>query len=217
MAKTIFLFRAQEDENYKDFKTRITEVGNQLANDNSNEAVKVTLTSAAPPSVSIIPFKKKKVAAISVYANDRVQLEEDHSAFYVDEAIPVEYTKTWKDQEITPGICLFTLFNKKPGLTQHEFLDRWHNGHTPLSLKIHPLWNYNRNVVTGSSNGNSESWDGIVEEQFRTKSDLLNPFKFFGHLGIMPLRMWQVYSDTKGFLEYHSIEPYFAEEIHLKS
>ena len=71
------------------------------------------------------------------------------------------------------------------------------------------------NFLDGSQN--SENWDGIVEEQFKTRSDLLNPIRFFGHLSIMPYRMWQVYSDTKGFLEYHTIEPYFASEIHLKS
>ena len=32
-------------------------------------------------------------------------------------------------------------------LTQATFMKRWHEGHTPLSLELHPLWNYNRNVV----------------------------------------------------------------------
>ena len=159
------------------------------------------------------------MAAISVYGEHDSSTLTDNSgsAFTVEEALPVHYDKTWADGEPTPGVCLFTLFNKRPDLSQETFLDRWHNGHTPLSLKIHPLWNYNRNVVLDQDAQNSENWDGIVEEQFKTRSDLLNPIRFFGHLGIMPYRMWQVYSDTKGFLEYHTIEPYFASEIHLKS
>ena len=138
-------------------------------------------------------------------------------AYEVTEAIPVQYKKTWADLEATPGICLFTLFKQRADISYEVFLDRWHNSHTPLSLKIHPLWNYNRNVVTEKLTPDSVQWNGIVEEQFRTKADLLNPIKFFGNPLIMPYRMWQVYADTKSFLDYKTIEPYFANELIIKS
>ncbi len=91
----------------------------------------------------------------------------------VEEAIPVSYDKNWEDLETTPGICLLTLFKQKKGISYDTFLDRWHNSHTPLSLKIHPLWHYNRNVVNKKLTRDSDNWDGIVDEHMRTKSELL--------------------------------------------
>jgi hypothetical protein len=67
--------------------------------------------------------------------------------------------------------------------------------------------------LTRSSSG----WDGIVEEHFRTKADLLNPFKFFGNpLTIVP-NMLEVYRDTRSFLDYGTIETYLATEYHIVS
>jgi hypothetical protein len=96
-------------------------------------------------------------------------------------------------------------------------LDRWHNSHTPLSLKIHPLWHYNRNVVEEKLSKHSAKWDGVVEEHMRTRSELLNPFKFFGNPLVILQRMIHVYKDTKSFLDYNTIEPYLAKEYFLKS
>lgn len=63
----------------------------------------------------------------------------------------------------------------------------------------------------------SYAWDGIVEEHFRTSSDLLNPLKFFGNPLIMVYNMLRVYFDTKSFLDYKTIETYLATEIWIKS
>ena len=119
----------------------------------------------------------------------------------MEEAIPVAYEKNWQDGEKSPGVCLLTLFQKKKRITHETFLHRWHNSHTPLSLKIHPLWNYNRNVVTEKLHDSCFDWHGIVEEHFRTSSDLLNPVKFFGHPLIMGYNMMRVYFDTNSFLD----------------
>jgi hypothetical protein len=104
-----------------------------------------------------------------------------------------------------------TLFKKKSDIDFATFIDRWHNGHTPLSLEIHPMWNYSRNVVKKAVGG-CIHYDGIVEEHFRTRSDLLNPLKFFGHPLTMIPNMWRVYSDVKGFLDYPTIATYLATE-----
>ena len=45
------------------------------------------------------------------------------------------------------GANMRAVFSKKKNIDYATFLHRWHNGHTPLSLKIHPLWNYVRNEV----------------------------------------------------------------------
>lgn len=223
MRKEIYLLAGLENEDYSDFNKRIHSLSTQILSQDGIDSAKVTYTQSPPPIISVIPFKKKKIAAFSLVCNESTAVQKlmnDYGAqgtYLVDEAIPVMYKKTWEDLTPTPGVCLLTLFRKKKDLSRKTFLDRWHNGHTPLSLKIHPLWNYNRNVVTERLTTNSITWDGIVEEQFRTTSDLLNPIKFFGNPLIMPYRMWQVYSDTRGFLDYPTIEPYYASEMWIKS
>lgn len=222
MKKEIYLIRGLEGENYSEFSSRIVETALQASTIKTVTSVKVTYTAEKPPLISLIPFKKKKIAAISLFieSNERPKhLDETQGlvgAYEVEEAIPVRYKKSWPDLTPTMGVCLFTIFKQRPDIDYKTFLDRWHNSHTPLSLKIHPLWNYNRNVAQ-KDEGNTEHWDGIVEEQFKTKAELLNPVKFFGNPLIMPYRMWQVYSDTKSFLEYKTIEPYFATELVVKS
>ena len=163
------------------------------------------------------------VATISVYKNDRepvgfmIRTDGFSGAYRVDEALPVKYDKTWPDRRRTPGICLLTLFNRKTGLDYNTFIHRWHNSHTPLSLKIHPLWNYSRNVVSEVLVPGSERFEGIVEEQMRTDAELLNPFRFFGNPLVIIPRMIAVYKDTKAFLDYNGIETYMAREEVVKS
>ena len=223
MKKQIYLVRGHASENYTDYKDRIFKLADDLLNRNDLAGLKVVLTEAAPPGISIIPFKKKKVASISVYMQDDFQelkLDETEGlvgSYKVTEALPVSYMKDWEDGVVTPGVCLLTLFNQKKNISYDAFIDRWHNSHTPLSLKLHPLWNYNRNVVNEVNDQSLESWDGIVEEHMKTRKELLNPFLFFGNpLKILP-NMISVYTDTKSFLDYGSIEPYLAMEYHIKS
>jgi len=72
-------------------------------------------------------------------------------------------------------------------------------------------------VVLENSTDASNNWDGIVEEHFKTSSDLLNPLKFFGNPVVMVYNMIRTYLDTNSFLDYKTIEPYFATEIYVKS
>jgi hypothetical protein len=223
MQKYIFLIRGSKEEPYGVFYRRIVDQCKTIALLHRPAALKLTLTSSPPPAISIIPFKKNRIAAISVtgFTGDLLLTIREVPGFAggysVQEALPVSYVKSWKDGEQSPGICLLTLFKKKKDIDYDTFIDRWHNSHTPLSLKLHPLWNYNRNVVREKVMANSEDWNGIVEEHFRTASDLLNPFRFFGNPLKIAWNMLQVYLDTTSFLDYKTIEPYLATEIHIIS
>jgi hypothetical protein len=172
----------------------------------------------APPVVSIIPFSKKLMTAVSIYkadiypASNLIDADEFYGGYRVTEALPVAYIKDWSDGTPTPGACLLTLFSKKQPIDYNTFIDRWHNNHTPLSLRYHPLWNYNRNIATEKLTKDSTPFDGIVEEQVRKLSDLLNPFKFFGNPLVIIPRMLHVYADTKSFIDYPTMETYFATE-----
>ena len=44
-------------------------------------------------------------------------------SYSVEEALPVAYLKTWENAVITPGVCLLTLFRRRPGLSHAAFLD----------------------------------------------------------------------------------------------
>jgi hypothetical protein len=222
--KSICLIRGTEEESYQQFQERIFgSLLDRIEWDNNIQGLSVVLTVKKPPLLSVIPFKKDKIASISIKGQPELDLnslmkEPGFSGIYqVDEAIPVAYQKTWKDTEATPGVNLLTLFRKKGTIDYETFIHRWHHGHTPLSLKIHPLWNYNRNVVMKNLADSSESWDGIVEEHFRSASDLLNPVRFFDNPLTMFYRMIQVYLDTRSFLDYPSMQTYLAVEYHLKS
>jgi len=223
MRKEMYLIRGSENEDFRHFTERMLKTANTTAGLINPDALKVTLTQEPPPKISVIPFRKSKLAVFSVYKQDHEKIdflmkaEGFSGAFSVEEALPVSYNKTWSDGEPTPGVCLLTLFHRKPGIDYDTFLDRWHNGHTPLSLKLHPLWNYNRNVVLQKICDHPCWYDGIVEEQTRTRSELLNPFKFFGNALEITGNMIAVYRDTKSFLDYKRIETYLAAEYHIVS
>jgi hypothetical protein len=219
MKKEIYLIKGLANESYRQFSDRILSVGTALLENKDLVQIRISYTSDPPPKISVIPFKREKIAAVSIFSTSEIPAillinEPGFSGGYaVEEAIPVAYEKNWADGVITPGVCLLTLFRQKKGIDYATFIHRWHNGHTPLSLKIHPLWNYNRNVVNKKLTGSSQNWDGIVEEHFHTSSDLLNPIKFFGNPFFMVFNMVRVYFDTKSFLDYKTIETYFATEI----
>jgi len=182
MNKTISLIRGEQDETYTGFKSRIFNLLERINSTNNTAKISVTLTEEPPPRVSIIPFRKKKIAAISV-SDESGAVKKLEGAdgfagtFHVTEALPVSYQKTWSAGDVTPGVCLLTLFRQKSSIDYPTFINRWHNSHTPLSLKIHPLWHYNRNVVNESDPCDGIThYDGVVEEHFRDPSDLLTPF-----------------------------------------
>ena len=223
MQKVIFILTGRPGENYPAFGQKVFNISEKLVQECDPKALKVTLTERKPPLLSVIPFRRSKVAVISTYGSsqkmhDMVGESEGFTGGYqVEEAIPLAYEKHWEDRTPTPGICLLTLFHKKPGLEQGLFIRRWHEGHTPLSLELHPLWNYNRNVVREVAVKDSPWFDGIVEEQFRTAQDLLNPLKFFGPPLKVPAHMIEVYRDTRSFIDMKRIETYLATEYHLRS
>jgi hypothetical protein len=182
-----------------------------------------TITLEKPPCLSVIPFSKAKIALLSVLSEDAVPdgIFEDEpgydGSFRATEALPIAYDKDWPDGEVTPGVCLLTLFRQKKGIDHKTFLDRWHNGHTPFTLKVHPIYHYNRNVIHEPYASVARNYDGIVEEHCRTKKELLNPFIFFAKSGFALKNMILTYFDTKSFIDYKSMETYMVQEYHLIS
>lgn len=188
--------------------------------------LQLTVTDAPPPRLSLFPFKRRSIAIFNVYdeADDPSRFTEllcdaasTVSGYEVEEAYPVAYERTWNDSEPTPSPILLTMLHKKGSVTTDEFIRRWHDGHTPLSLEVHPLWYYQRNVIVKPVIDGSKALDGIVLEACRTRSDLLNPARFFGGgLKMLP-NMLRVAIDINGFLDMKRTETFYATEYHLQS
>ena len=225
MNKEIYLIGGRREETYACFRDRMLGFAAEALQEYKPLKLWITLTESPPPGISVIPFRRGKIAAISVVRDDLpcrpyallTGLEGFRSAYRVDEAIPVGYTKTWDDGLVTPGVCLLTLFRSRRDIPYETFIHRWHNSHTPLSLRIHPLWHYSRNVTLEQLAGDETAWGGIVEEHVRTRAELLNPFRFFGPPWVVIPRMIEVYKDARSFLDYKTIETWLVREYHLKS
>ncbi len=188
--------------------------------------LQLTVTEAPPPKLSLFPFKDQPIAIFNVYgdSDDPSRFTDvlrdaatSVSGYAVEEAYPVNYDKSWPDGEPTPSPILLTMLQKKAGVSTQEFIARWHDGHTPLSLQIHPLWYYQRNVIREPLIEGSEHSDGIVIEACRTRRDLLNPTRFFGGGLKMVPNMLRVAKDINGFLDMKKTETYYATEYHLRS
>lgn len=219
MQKQITIIRGSKEESYEVFHSRIKDLIGQIDQGQSITYIHYTITLQPPPKRSVIPFRKDKIALISVKGEfenvSRIfnSAEGFSGSFTVREALPIAYTKNWPAGEATPGVCLLTLFRQKKNIDKETFIDRWHNGHTPLTLKIHPIYHYNRNEVTETAGDPAVLYDGIVEEHCRTEKELFNPFKFFAKSGFAPINMIKTYFDVNSFIDYKSIETYLVQEF----
>lgn len=190
------------------------------------EKLALTLTEAPPPKLALFPFKASTVATFAIHdAQDEPSRftevlsanGDTVSGYEVEESFPVTYDKSWADGEATPTPILLTVLHKKQGITFDEYIKRWHGGHTPLSLEIHPLWYYQRNVIREPITEGADACDGIVFEACPTKNDLLNPLRFFGGAFMMLPNMIRVANDIKGFLDMKKVETFYCTEYLLRS
>ena len=184
---------------------------------------KVTLTTADPPRLSITPYKKKRIALVSVWEQQASReaawanracdsWKGPCHGYRVEESTPRSYERTWPAGTQTPGIGLLTLFRARKGLAHDDFIRMWHQGHTPLGMSVHPLWNYVRNVVLSPIITGSPPLGGIVEEHVRTREDMLNPVRFFGGIAGMVPNMVRIGLDIRKWMDFGSIENYLVTE-----
>lgn len=221
MRKLQLVVRPAAPERHAPFAVRVRDRLVPALLDRDPAGLKVVVTERPPPRPSLVPFSRAPVAVISWWGAEPPAVDEgglDVDVYEVEEALPVAYEKTWPDGDATPGVCLLTLFRRRRGLDDATFFARWHDGHTPLSLEIHPLFAYVRNVVRRSLDG-AAPLDGIVEEQFREPSDLLDPRKMYGHgrlLAALP-NMIRVGVDIHGFMDLRGMEVCYATERWIRS
>lgn len=189
--------------------------------------LKLTIAAREPPRWALIPFGRVPVVLISVWGEEASAGDEAArlvtatgcraGGYRVSESTPRAYQRDWPDGEETPGVGLLTLFNRKRGLSDEGFIARWHGSHTPLSLRIHPLWSYLRNEIEATMLDGSPRFDAIVEEHFAAAEDLLRPTRFFGGAWHAVPNMARVAWDISRLIDLGSMETYLASEYHLRS
>jgi uncharacterized protein (TIGR02118 family) len=136
------------------------------------------------------------------------------AGYAVSEAIVLDYDRRdWPEGAPTPGIKQVTLLRRKSGLDYADFLRSWHEVHTPLAMRVHPLWAYNRNVVEQKFDSDAPDYDGIVELMFRSVEDLTEPARFFGSQE----GMQSIMKDVVTWLDLERIEYYPMQEFVLSA
>ena len=140
------------------------------------------------------------------------------AGYLVTESVPRDFDRrTWRDGTRTPGIKLVSVFEQPSRLTRDEFIARWHGSHTPLSLEIHPLWRYVRNVVARPLTPGAAPLAGIVEEQVREARELTDPNLFYGGKENLPRNMKRVLDDVRSFLDLERVVNVVMGETILSS
>ena len=136
------------------------------------------------------------------------------AGYLVTESIPRDFDRrTWTDGERTPGIKQVTFFDSLPGMAHDAFIRQWHGSHTPLSLEVHPLWRYVRNVVERPVTDGAPRWLGIVEETFRQVEDFTDPARMYGSVD----NMRRVLADVRKFIDLDTIEVNVMSEYTIRS
>lgn len=223
MVKMIFILKGGTHEPLDAFRRRVLDAFVPGILDGTNTPCKATLTTVDPPRLSITPYRKDRIALISIWESrasgqlewaDRARRfwEGPLHGYHVEESIPVSYDRTWPAGTQTPGLGLLTLFRARRGIGRDDFLRMWHEGHTPLGMSVHPLWNYVRNVVLDPIVPGSPDVGGIVEEHVRRGEDLLNPVRFFGGIAEMVPNMVRIGLDIRKWMDLGSIENYLVTE-----
>jgi hypothetical protein len=227
MAKYIYLIRSPEQLEPHAFRSEIFDrLVPQLLRLNP-EKLKIDLTEVKPPRLTVLPLKRSGLAMISVWDNlaDRAKhwqaemagIGSNLAGYKVTESMPVAYKKDWDDGKASPGAVMLTLMRKNPSLSYEQFMKEWFGHHTPLAMRIHPLWNYIRNVVETVVIEGSPPIDGIVEEHCRSLRDITNPARYFGGPFRMFPNMVRVGLHANKFLQISAVENYLLTEYHIRS
>jgi len=72
MEKEIYLIQGLWNEDYHAFRSRVEGIVEYVTESYKPAGIKYTITAKAPPTLSVIPFSRKKIAAVSVYKNNTI-------------------------------------------------------------------------------------------------------------------------------------------------
>ncbi len=227
MGKYIFCLednlKSMTQEQFRDFI--LHEVISVVMKHNPDNC-KVTISAVEQPSITILPLKRNGFAMFSVAGIDRDIIFNELKSFLnpgrllygyaVHESPYLLSGRSWNHGSESPGLILLTMFRKKKNQRRETFMRIWFGEHSPMSIVIHPLINYIRNVVTGYLTEDTPRIDGIVEEHFGADRDLLNPIRMFGGIKKALPSMLRIQRHVSGFIDLSNIRNYICREYLIK-
>lgn len=194
MEKLVYLFESGDCQDKPAAAQKILAAASALAKQGPNVAVNVW---ESDPQVRALAThyatsngNGQLLGVLSVWLDsldNRTQIDSAIAALHlpwhsylVTESVPREYARrNWPVGEKSPGVTLVAAFQKSARLSDATFFQRWQQGHTPLSLQVHPLSRYIRNAVARPLTPDAPRFSAIVEERVQQLDDLL-PENFYG-------------------------------------
>lgn len=226
MHKHQYLIKDTNDLSQAVFKTRVLQDCIPALQELKPFRLKLSITDIPRPKLTVLPLRKQNLALISIWSDSECTPEAwaagrlpgmQIEGYAIDESVPVACERDWPDGTSAPGVVLLTLLKQNNKLSYDEFMHEWHGRHTPKAMRIHPFWNYIRNVIKQPLIPDSTAFQGIVEEHFRTRKDCTNPVRMFGGpLKFIP-NMIEVGLHAKHFLDLQQSENYLMSEMYIKS
>lgn len=148
----------------------------------------------------------------------KVEIEEESNislmaGYDITRTNPVTYEQVWDDGEVSPGVSLVSIFQKRPSLSYEEYYAEWFCAHSPIAKEVHPYFNYERNVINDSftsSGFDAPYFDAIVSEHVGIDSDLSDQDAFFG--GDAGTWLWRITLSAFEFINFLTIETYTMRE-----
>lgn len=176
----------------------------------------VPIRDSAPAFAGVVSFWLGCVDDRPAYEPVLRDSAERVAGYLVTESVPRDFDRrTWPNGVRSPGVKLISVFEQPARLTREAFIERWHGSHTPLSLEIHPLWRYVRNVVARPLSADAPNFAGIVEEHVRELADLTDPARFYGGKENMAANMRRVLDDARSFLDLERVASVVTSETIL--
>jgi len=118
--------------------------------------------------------------------------------------------------ERTPGFNLVTGVNRKPGLDEAEFFDRWNNEHKQVAFETQSTFSYVRNAVFRGLTDDAPERAGIVEEAFPIEA-LTDPQAWYDcdSQAELELRVKRMVGSVSAFLDLARIDSIPMSEYYL--
>jgi hypothetical protein len=109
-----------------------------------------------------------------------------HAGYLVLESLYTDYGDTgwagardWPDGERSPSVLTVCLIHRPDGMSQAEWLERWHGTQSPVSAELQPRIRYVRNEVVRPITPDAPEIGGIVEEAWPSALHISDPMLFF--------------------------------------
>jgi hypothetical protein len=140
--------------------------------------------SASPPQALVQVWVDSAIDARRAVLDAALQAQAARIAAYrVTESQPLVNTRhPPRAGARTDGFAQLALLRRPPRLTPSQWLDLWHNRHTPVAIQTQSNFEYIQNLVVHALTADAPGYDAFVEECFPAAA-MSDPQVFFDAAG----------------------------------